>query len=151
AYVASVKDAMDDAGLTDMALGLGFGIAAARNKSIIDGKASSSKTKKGTINEQGNDYETEVFLPEEYYKNYRLPSRVEPGVKSLNKFDDLGNLKQTKFYDDYGREKGWIDYTNHGRPNSHSAPHWHEYIYNAEFPLGKKIDHRFDTNPPFNK
>ncbi|EHD1587589.1 hypothetical protein JR590_001324 [Listeria monocytogenes] len=151
AYVASMKDAMDDAGLTDMALGLGFGIAAARNKSIIDGKTSSSKTKKGTINEQGNDYETEVFLPEEYYKNYRLPSRVEPGVKSLNKFDDLGNLKQTKFYDDYGREKGWIDYTNHGRPNSHSAPHWHEYIYNAEFPLGKKIDHRFDTNPPFNK
>ncbi|MBC1376261.1 hypothetical protein HCB45_10835 [Listeria sp. FSL L7-0091] len=151
AYVASVKDAMDDAGLTDMALGLGFGIAAARNKSIIDGKTSSSKTKKGTINEQKNDYETEVFLPEEYYKNYRLPSRVEPGVKSLNKFDDLGNLKQTKFYDDYGREKGWIDYTNHGRPNSHSAPHWHEYIYNADFPLGKKIDHRFDTNPPFNK
>ncbi|UPH47988.1 T7SS effector LXG polymorphic toxin [Listeria innocua] len=151
AYVASVKDAMDDAGLSEMALGLGFGIAAARNKSIIDGKTSSSKTKKGTINEQKNDYETEVFLPEEYYKNYRLPSRVEPGVKSLNKFDDLGNLKQTKFYDDYGREKGWIDYTNHGRPNSHSAPHWHEYIYNAEFPLGKKIDHRFDTNPPFNK
>ncbi|HAA0651059.1 LXG domain-containing protein [Listeria innocua] len=151
AYVASVKDAMDDAGLSEMALGLGFGIAAARNKSIIDGKTSSSKTKKGTINEQKNDYETEVFLPEEYYKNYRLPSRVEPGVKSLNKFDDLGNLKQTKFYDDYGREKGWIDYTNHGRPNSHSAPHWHEYIYNADFPLGKKIDHRFDTNPPFNK
>ncbi|HAB0009139.1 TPA_asm: hypothetical protein GIN74_07010 [Listeria monocytogenes] len=151
AYVASVKDAMDDAGLSEMVLGLGFGIAAARNKSIIDGKTSSSKTKKGTISEQRNDYETEVFLPEEYYKNYRLPSRVEPGVKSLNKFDDLGNLKQTKFYDDYGREKGWIDYTNHGRPNSHSAPHWHEYIYNAEFPLGKKIDHRFDTNPPFNK
>ncbi|MBC2262371.1 hypothetical protein HCB45_12340 [Listeria sp. FSL L7-0091] len=35
AYVASMKDAMDDAGLTDMALGLGFGIAAARNKAIM--------------------------------------------------------------------------------------------------------------------
>ncbi|ARM71770.1 hypothetical protein LMxysn_0135 [Listeria monocytogenes] len=35
AYVASMKDTMDDAGLTDMALGLGFGIAAARNKAII--------------------------------------------------------------------------------------------------------------------
>lgn len=34
AYVASVKDAMDDAGLTDMALGLGFGIAVARNKAL---------------------------------------------------------------------------------------------------------------------
>ncbi|EAE0853046.1 hypothetical protein Q891_01460 [Listeria monocytogenes] len=39
AYVASVKDAMDDAGLTDMALGLGFGIAAARNKKIIAKKS----------------------------------------------------------------------------------------------------------------
>ncbi|MBC2126604.1 T7SS effector LXG polymorphic toxin [Listeria marthii] len=38
AYVASVKDAMDDAGLTDMALGLGFGIAVARNKAVIPKK-----------------------------------------------------------------------------------------------------------------
>lgn len=35
AYVASMKDAMDDAGLTDMTLSLGFGVAAARNKVII--------------------------------------------------------------------------------------------------------------------
>ncbi|MBC2266453.1 hypothetical protein HCB38_01300 [Listeria sp. FSL L7-0083] len=35
AYVASMKDWADDAGLTDMALGLGFGIAAARNKAIM--------------------------------------------------------------------------------------------------------------------
>ncbi len=35
AYVASMKDWTDDAGLTDMALGLGFGIAAARNKAIM--------------------------------------------------------------------------------------------------------------------
>ncbi|ARM71766.1 hypothetical protein LMxysn_0131 [Listeria monocytogenes] len=43
AYVASMKDTMDDAGLTDMALGLGFGIAAARNKVIIPKKASGAK------------------------------------------------------------------------------------------------------------
>ncbi|MEI5993267.1 hypothetical protein [Candidatus Enterococcus mansonii] len=100
---------------------------------------------------QPNDFATEPFLPEEYYKNNRLPSRVEPGTSSLDKFDDLGNLKQTKFYDQYGREKGWVDYTDHGRPDSHSAPHWHEYIYDAEFPLGKKVDHKFDINPPFSK
>ncbi|EHD1677215.1 hypothetical protein JR551_002334 [Listeria monocytogenes] len=35
AYVASMKDWTDDAGLTDMALGLGFGIAVARNKTIL--------------------------------------------------------------------------------------------------------------------
>ncbi|WP_421648217.1 T7SS effector LXG polymorphic toxin [Listeria ivanovii] len=38
AYVASMKDAMDDAGLTDMTLSLGFGVAAARNKKIITKK-----------------------------------------------------------------------------------------------------------------
>ncbi|EAD5842761.1 TPA: T7SS effector LXG polymorphic toxin [Listeria innocua] len=43
AYVASMKDAMDDAGLTDMALGLGFGIAAARNKAVIPKKQNDLK------------------------------------------------------------------------------------------------------------
>lgn len=43
AYVASMKDWTDDAGLTDMALGLGFGIAAARNKVIIPKKTSTAK------------------------------------------------------------------------------------------------------------
>ncbi|EAK9824179.1 hypothetical protein FDQ22_12560 [Listeria monocytogenes] len=46
AYVASMKDAMDDAGLTDMALGLGFGIAAARNKVVLkENIKSTTKTK----------------------------------------------------------------------------------------------------------
>ncbi|HHQ0618159.1 TPA: LXG domain-containing protein, partial [Listeria monocytogenes] len=44
AYVASMKDWTDDAGLTDMALGLGFGIAAARNKVIIPKKTSTAKS-----------------------------------------------------------------------------------------------------------
>ncbi|PXC48563.1 hypothetical protein C9762_12190 [Listeria monocytogenes] len=44
AYVASMKDWTDDAGLMDMALGLGFGIAAARNKVIIPKKTSTAKS-----------------------------------------------------------------------------------------------------------
>ncbi len=142
---------MDDTGLTDMALGLGFGIAAARNKLVIEEKTNFNKTKNAVPEEELNDFATDIFLPDEYYYNNRLPSRVEPGTKSLDKFDEFGNLKQTKFFDQYGRQKGWIDYTNHGRPETHSAPHWHEYIYNEEFPLGKKINHKFDTNPPFNR
>lgn len=46
AYVASMKDAMDDAGLTDMALSLGFGIAAARNKTIITKKVKEPEVEK---------------------------------------------------------------------------------------------------------
>lgn len=34
-YVVSVKDVMDDVGLIDMVLGLGFGIVVVRNKKII--------------------------------------------------------------------------------------------------------------------
>lgn len=44
AYAASMKDAMDDAGLTDMAMSLGFGIAAARNKKILDKKLEKGNT-----------------------------------------------------------------------------------------------------------
>ncbi|WP_187363597.1 MULTISPECIES: hypothetical protein [Vagococcus] len=107
--------------------------------------------KTSTANSAKKDFATEPFLPEEFYKNNRLPKNVEPGTKSLDKFDDLGNLKQTKYYDQYGREKGWVDYTDHGRPDAHSAPHWHEYTYNEKYPLGKKTDHKFDTNPPYKK
>lgn len=46
AHVASMKDAMDDAGLTDMALSLGFGIAAARNKTIITKKVKEPEVEK---------------------------------------------------------------------------------------------------------
>ncbi|MBT2288840.1 hypothetical protein J7E73_06740 [Paenibacillus albidus] len=96
-----------------------------------------------------DDFAKEPFLPDEAYgKN--LPKFVEPGTNNLNKYDEYGNLKQTKYYDDYGREKGWVDYSNHGYPENHSVPHWHEVQWNEKYPIGGyKIDHRMDTNPPF--
>lgn len=56
-------------------------------------------------------------------------------------------------YDDYGREIGWVDYTDHGyrninSPNYHTVPHWHEKIYNSIFRDGKKINHRTDIKTP---
>ncbi|EEO6566769.1 hypothetical protein G6H68_002096 [Listeria monocytogenes] len=61
AYVASVKDAMDDAGLTEMTLSLGFGIAAARNKAIVVKKANGSgnlKIPQGLSQKQFDDMST---------------------------------------------------------------------------------------------
>ncbi len=29
----------------------------------------------------------------------------------MPKYDEVGNVKQIKMYDDYGRESGWVDYT----------------------------------------
>lgn len=71
----------------------------------------------------------------------------------MPKYDEYGNVKQIKIYDDYGREIGWVDYTNHGygninSPDYHTAPHWHERIYDAIFRDGKKINHRTDINTP---
>ena len=90
-----------------------------------------------------------MFLPDEVY-NKKLPKFVTPGTKSLPKYDEWGNLKQIKYYDDYGREIGWIDFTNHGYPNNHTIPHWHEVQWNDKYPIGGyQIDHRMDTTPPF--
>ena len=96
--------------------------------------------------------EADLFLPDEFY-NKNLPNQVAPGTKYLPKYDELGNVKQIKMYDDYGREIGWVDYTNHGygginSPHYHTTPHWHEKIYNAQYPDGIKINHRTDVNTP---
>ena len=108
----------------------------------------------GKRNESGNKSgtETDLFLPDEFY-NKNLPNQVAPGTKYLPKYDELGNVKQIKMYDDYGREIGWVDYTNHGygdinSPHYHTTPHWHEKIYNAQYPDGIKINHRTDVNTP---
>ena len=108
----------------------------------------------GKGNESGNKSgtETDLFLPDEFY-NKNLPNQVAPGTKYLPKYDELGNVKQIKMYDDYGREIGWVDYTNHGygdinSPHYHTTPHWHEKIYNAQYPDGIKINHRTDVNTP---
>ena len=100
----------------------------------------------------GGGTETELFLPDDFY-NKNLPSQVTPGIRYLPKYDEFGNVKQIKMYDDYGREIGWIDYTNHGygdinSPDYHAVPHWHERIYNAQNRDGMKINHRTDTNTP---
>ena len=54
----------------------------------------------------------ELFLPDDFY-NENLPKYVSPGNKTLLKYDQFGNIKQIKYYDDYGREIGWVDFTNH--------------------------------------
>ena len=99
-----------------------------------------------------NGAETELFLPDEFY-NKNLPSQVAPGTKYLPKYDEFGNVKQIKMYDNYGREIGWVDYTNHGygdinSPHYHTTPHWHEKVYNAQYRDGIKINHRTDVNTP---
>ncbi|MBC1470060.1 hypothetical protein HB803_12865 [Listeria welshimeri] len=78
AYVASVKDAMDDAGLTEMTLSLGFGIAAARNKTIMAKKVKEPEV--GKISERINDSKT-VQKNIELSKKAREASKMKEYLK----------------------------------------------------------------------
>ena len=74
---------------------------------------------------------------------------MTPGIKYRCKYDEMGNVKQIKMYDDYGREICWGDYTNHGYGDDssldfHTTPHWHEKIYDELYAHGIKINHRTD-------
>ena len=82
--------------------------------------------------------EADLFLPDEFY-NKNLPNQVAPGTKYLPKYDELGNVKHIKMYDDCGREIGWGDYTNHGY-GAINSPHYQcvvEDVWeNAKGPAG---------------
>ena len=108
-----------------------------------------SKGKEIYKNYKYNSYRSsELFLPNEYYDGKKLPSQVMPGIKYLPKYDETGNIKQIKMYDDYGRQIGWVDYTNHGYSSNHTIPHWHEVIYDEQYIKGIIIDHRTNINTP---
>lgn len=122
----------------------------------LDSKSGYKDSGVGNGNDPWRSYESgteaDLFLPDEFY-NKNLPNQVAPGTKYLPKYDELGNVKHIKMYDDCGREIGWGDYTNHGygdinSPHYHTTPHWHEKIYNAQYPDGIKINHRTDVNTP---
>ncbi|MDT0001454.1 T7SS effector LXG polymorphic toxin [Listeria cossartiae subsp. cayugensis] len=87
AYVASVKDAMDDAGLTDMALGLGFGIAAARNNL----KATNTKKVKTNFDAENpvSGKEWNNYFKEKYGS---ANVRWKDPIKSINDAIDMPSL-----------------------------------------------------------
>ena len=127
------------------------------SQKIIDERDSLEGSKRVEIGSETKNIseETELFLTDKFYEK-NLPSQVSPGIKYLPKYDEFGNVKQIKMYDDFGREKGWVDYTNHrygdiNSPYYHTAPHWHERIYDAQNRDGMKVNHRTDTNTPLGR
>ncbi|EBF5850553.1 hypothetical protein FH026_14895 [Listeria monocytogenes] len=107
AYVASVKDAMDDAGLTEMTLSLGFGIAAARNKTIMAKKV--KKPEVGKISERTSGGKNPVQLIKNKYPNEKQAGKtfdyiiengqikIRDGIHEVDFIIDIeGNLKVGK-------------------------------------------------------
>ena len=90
----------------------------------------------------------ENCVAKKYYKYDEYGKEVKPVVDSLQKYDEYGNLIQTKYYDEYCRQSGWIDYIDHGYPDAHTVPHWHEAVYDSTYPNGLIIHHRTSTAIP---
>ena len=145
--VQKLKDQNSMSGIRGGNVGGGFGNGTLSNGGSGQTRAGVQFGKNGEVST-----ESESFLSDEFY-NKKLPNQVMPGIKYLPKYDEFGNVKQIKMYDDYGREAGWVDYTDHGdsdisSPHYHTILHWHERIYNAQNRYGMKINHRTDTNTP---
>ncbi|HBM3438743.1 TPA: hypothetical protein LWH10_002065 [Listeria innocua] len=86
AYVASVKDAMDDAGLTDMALGLGFGVAVARNKALR------TKLQNNSIRQRIEFNNEELF--KEHFKKHSREIMDTLNLKRYSRNDYLNDANQ---------------------------------------------------------
>ncbi|MBC2187241.1 hypothetical protein HCB28_13760 [Listeria sp. FSL L7-0253] len=107
AYVASMKDWTDDTGLTDMALGLGFGIAAARNKTIMAKKV--KKPEVGKISKRTSGGKEPVQIIKNKYPNEKQAGKtfdyiiengqikIRDGIHEVDFIIDMeGNLKVGK-------------------------------------------------------
>ena len=46
-------------------------------------------------------------------------------------------------YDEFGRQKWRIDYTDHGRPDTHSNPHLHERIFGPGYDGTKGMENKY--------
>jgi len=83
-----------------------------------------------------------TVLPDEAWSK-NAPDQVTPGTKKLNheKFNKkTGKLETSEVhYDEFGRQKGRTDYTDHGYPDDHTNPHHHKREFGPGFgPKGKE-------------
>ncbi|MBC1726186.1 hypothetical protein HB981_06660 [Listeria seeligeri] len=114
AYVASMKDAMDDAGLTEMSLSLGFGIAAARNKAIISKKASGLDYLDDQLGSMKNNIKVNKYESAESVNNWwRKQGYDQPPYTPKTVVQEITLLEDTKFvrvYDgvESGLYGGWV-------------------------------------------
>ncbi|ANS75330.1 hypothetical protein AWM70_12530 [Paenibacillus yonginensis] len=80
---------------------------------------------------KADDFAKETFLPDEYYKNNYAPMQGTPGARvDFSRLGSSGQVEDSRvIYDQAGKQKYRIDYTDHGNSFHHTDPHMHEYIY----------------------
>ncbi|MFM9278477.1 hypothetical protein [Paenibacillus jiagnxiensis] len=80
---------------------------------------------------QIDDIAKEPFLPDEYYKNNYAPMQGTPGARvDFSRLGSSGQIEKSRvIYDQAGKQKYRIDYSDHGNSAHHTNPHMHEYVY----------------------
>lgn len=82
-------------------------------------------------------------------KTYDLKNHITPHSVPLHHIpnstivqrDDQGNIVRIRHYDKDGNAYKDVDYTDHGRPDTHKVPHTHI------IEIGNKIDRKKGTKP----
>jgi len=70
-------------------------------------------------------------LPDEYYKNNYVSDDGTPGARfDFSRLGSSGQIENSRvIYDQAGKQKFRIDYSDHGNSLHHTNPHMHEYIW----------------------
>ncbi|WP_025721243.1 phage baseplate assembly protein V [Paenibacillus sp. 1-18] len=78
-----------------------------------------------------DDFAKEPFLPDEYYKKNYAPMQGTPGARiDFSRLGSSGQIEKSRvIYDQAGKQKYRIDYSDHGNFAHHTNPHMHEYVY----------------------
>ena len=75
-----------------------------------------------------DDIAKEPFLPDEYYKKNYAPMQGTPGSRmDFSRLGSSGKIEKSRvIYDQAGKQKYRIDYSDHGNSDHHTNPHMHD-------------------------
>lgn len=134
------------------ALNLAFAGFTAYN-SFFKGKVKIPSTKANSAENlsQPNDFATETFLPDSYYKNNYSPMQGTPNSKMrFKRLGSSGNVEESiVFYDNTGKQSMRIDFSDHGNSLHHTNPHIHEYTWFDRGRAANETKHFLDKNGIF--
>ncbi|WP_031416304.1 hypothetical protein [Lysinibacillus sphaericus] len=70
-------------------------------------------------------------MPDKYYKNNYAPDDGTPGARfDFSRLGSSGQIENSRvIYDQAGKQKFRIDYSDHGNSLHHTNPHMHENIW----------------------
>jgi len=93
------------------------------------------------------NFDAEAARYQAYWQGY-APDQVTDGTTRLDWIRVSGRTGRYEtsrvIYDEFGRQRYRVDFTDHMRPKAHSNPHLHEYIYGPGYSPYREVIHNLD-------